>query len=203
MKGLLPMFGNSSHFQPVEEARTAAQQFFESIRQRLHTATNRVANAPAAATNRAANGPSAVRVREANLVADCLSEPLRKVISTARDVAAALKTEEERIELTAVADRLTAIIDALGNWLEQRLPGQVYWIETRASTPHTPLEPASLAVGQRPRRGRLGPARAVVLQGAQRNHDQRDVEHQQRRPARLRARPAAAGLDRVLDVATG
>jgi ATP-dependent DNA helicase DinG len=150
MKGLLPMFGNSSHFQPVEEARTAAQQFFESIRQRLHTATNRVANAPAAATNRAANGPAAVRVREANLVADCLSEPLRKVISTARDVAAALKTEEERIELTAVADRLTAIIDALGNWLEQRLPGQVYWIETRTSTPHTPSNPPRLLLASAP-----------------------------------------------------
>lgn len=126
LKGLLPMYGDASHLLVVEEARQAAFQFFESIRRWFESS--------ASAT---ARGKTAARVRQPNLFADCLSEPIKKVISTVCEVAAHLRTDEERIELIAVAERLSGLVQSLGDWLEQRLPGQVYWVELRASAVRT------------------------------------------------------------------
>ena len=66
---------------------------------------------------------------------------------------------------------------ALRQWLGQELEGQVYWVE--ASGERTPAH----RPGQRPHRGRPGPAGTAVRQGADRRHDQRHA--QRRRPRRL------------------
>ncbi len=71
------------------------------------------------------------RVREQSIVADPLSEELLKLGSELKRLADDLKSDEERIELTAVAARCAGVAEAVRQWLDQSLAGQVYWLETR------------------------------------------------------------------------
>src|SRR5262249_33932427 len=71
------------------------------------------------------------RVREPNVVPDALSEELVKLASHIDRLAKGIESEEEKIELTAVADRCAATAEAVRQWLGQALDGQVYWLEAR------------------------------------------------------------------------
>ena len=74
-------------------------------------------------------------------------------------------------------------------WLGQELEGQVYWVEVSGG-PHPARRP-----GQRPDRGRPGPAGAALRPGADRRHDQRHA--QRRRPRRLPPLPGPPGPGRL------
>jgi ATP-dependent DNA helicase DinG len=89
------------------------------------------------------------RVREANIVADPLSEELTKLGTELKRLAEDLKSDEEKIELTSVADRCAGIAEAIRQWLDQSLAGHVYWLETRGErTRRLALASAPIEVGQ-------------------------------------------------------
>lgn len=69
------------------------------------------------------------RVRVPHLVADPLSEELKKLATALDEVAEQLDSEEQQIELTAVADRCEGLAHDVTAWLNQELPDQVYWVE--------------------------------------------------------------------------
>ncbi len=113
-KGLLALRGDDEALQQWESTRQASAQFFDQLRdwhQRQPKGTG--------------------RVREPHIVPDPLSEELTKLASHINRLAKEIKSDEEKIELTAVADRCAAVALSVRQWLGQDLDGQVYWLETR------------------------------------------------------------------------
>jgi ATP-dependent DNA helicase DinG len=111
---LLALRGDDKAFEQWEAARQAGAAFFADV---------------AAWQQRQTAGTG--RVRTPNIVPDPLSEEFAKLAAHLNRLADGIKSEEEKIELTAVADRCTALALALRQWLGQELPDQVYWLETR------------------------------------------------------------------------
>lgn len=111
-RGLLAWHDDGKALAQVAVTRTAADQFFASVRAWL-----------------AQQGRSNGRVRAPEPVADCLSEELLKLGSAIEEVARPIEPEGEKIELLAAAGRAHELADALRTWLHQELPGQVYWVE--------------------------------------------------------------------------
>jgi ATP-dependent DNA helicase DinG len=114
-KGLLGIRGDERATRQCEAVRQAATQFFTDL--------GRWQDRQARSTG---------RVREAKIVPNSLSEDLTKLGSEVRRVAEDL-SDEEKIELTSVADRCAGLGDLIRQWLNQSLGNQVYWLETRAS----------------------------------------------------------------------
>jgi ATP-dependent DNA helicase DinG len=139
-RGLLTFLGSDVALRQVEAARGAAGQFFASVQAWMNRQpqSNRPGRAPA-------NG-DAVRVRQAGIVANPLSEELKKLASAIEAIAIDLD-EEEQIEFTAAADRARGLALALGQWLGQEWDGQVYWIEGGGSRPRLDLVSAPIDVG--------------------------------------------------------
>src|SRR5581483_6603926 len=71
------------------------------------------------------------RVRTPNVVKESLSEELTKLSSHVDRLADKIESEEEKIELTAVADRCAGLAVSVRHWLAQTFEDQVYWLETR------------------------------------------------------------------------
>ena len=117
---------------------------------------------------------------------DPLSEELIKMASESRRLAEDLESEEEKIELTSLADRCAGVAESVRQWLGQALVGQVYWLETRGE--RTPR----IALASAPIECRPGAARTALRKSADRHPDQRDPER--RRGRRLSAHAASAGL---------
>jgi ATP-dependent DNA helicase DinG len=114
-KGLLASYGDDQAIAQLEHARQASERFFQSVR-----------------VWQDRQGPRGTgRVRERGIVANGLSEELTKLGSQLTRRAEAMKSEEEKIELTSAADRCDGFAVAVSQWLEQALDGQVYWVETR------------------------------------------------------------------------
>jgi len=111
-KGLL-IHHNLRHSQElVMHIRHVADQFFLSMRF-WH--------------EQQASGNGRVRkpLGEENLV----SPDLRKLSGQLREHAGDLKVEEQKIELTAAADRLDGLAVAADTWLQQSLADAAYWVE--------------------------------------------------------------------------
>jgi ATP-dependent DNA helicase DinG len=123
-RGLLTFLADAEAARQVEVARQAAEQFFAST---LAWAGRQPAGGPRPGAARPA--PDAVRVREPGVVPDVLSEELVKLASQVEAVAKDLE-DEQKIEFTAVSDRLRQTALGLRQWLAQELGGQVYWVET-------------------------------------------------------------------------
>jgi ATP-dependent DNA helicase DinG len=97
----------------VWECRDRAEAFFDSVAAWL-------------AEQSGGNG----RVRQPNIVANRLSEGLRKLVATLRLHAKDIKKAEERQDFAAAARRLESLALAVDDWLGQRIPGSVvYWID--------------------------------------------------------------------------
>ena len=75
------------------------------------------------------HGSSNGRVRAALPVENDLSPALRQLAASISVYAHKLKAEEQRIELTAAAQRCVGLADSLGFWLQQTIDDAVYWIE--------------------------------------------------------------------------
>jgi ATP-dependent DNA helicase DinG len=126
-KGLLAYFGGEDAVTQVEYARGAGERFFNVV-------LAWVARQPRPA-GRPGAGPqqsNTVRVREPDIVADVLSEELKK-LATQIDAVAENLDDEQKIEFTALSSRCRGLQLSLAQWLKQELPGQVYWVETTTS----------------------------------------------------------------------
>lgn len=150
LKGVLAVHGDGADFAKVEAARQSAERFFASVHA-WHASQSRTTG----------------RVRKPGVVPDVLTEDLGKLAATLTTIAGGLGTEEERIELTSRADRLTAVALAVRQWLAQDLPGQVYWAEVRTGrTPKVALASAPIAVGPALKEQLYDKIPAVVLTSA-------------------------------------
>ncbi len=155
-RGVLTFFGSPDALKQVEFARSAADRFFEDV-------ANAAALRPAQASTRATD---AVRVREPGFVPDVLSEELLKLAS-ALDALAAKLEDEQRVEVTALADRARGFVVAVRAWLGQQLEGQVYWVETdTARRQRLELASAPINVGPALREQLYSKVPTVILTSA-------------------------------------
>ncbi len=69
------------------------------------------------------------RVRQPNIVANPLSEGLRKLVATLRRHGQEIERPEERQDFTSAANRLEGLAEGIEDWRGQRMPDAVYWIE--------------------------------------------------------------------------
>jgi ATP-dependent DNA helicase DinG len=113
-KGLLSLRGDEQSMRQLQSARQAATRFFGDL-----------------AAWQEVQSRGTGRVREPNIVADSLSEELTKLGSELKRMAQDLQSDEEKMELWAVADRCSGVAEAVRQWLDQSIAGQVYWLETR------------------------------------------------------------------------
>jgi ATP-dependent DNA helicase DinG len=131
-RGVLYAHGDGDSYALVEGARQATERFFSTV---------------LAWHNSQPKGTG--RVRQPGIVPDILSDPLEKLANCLNTIAGRLNADEEKIELTSRADRLTALTTGLRQWLDQALEGQVYWVEARQSRsgPRVALASAPIDVG--------------------------------------------------------
>ncbi|HEY2785057.1 MAG TPA: helicase C-terminal domain-containing protein [Fimbriiglobus sp.] len=130
-KGVLVVHGDGTSHALLETTRMAADRFFQSVHVWI-----------------AGEGKGTGRVRQPNPVPDCLSEELVRLAAHLQSIAAGLNADEEKIELTSRADRLTALALATKQWLGQELAGQVYWVDVRQGRfPRVTLASAPIDVG--------------------------------------------------------
>ena len=111
-KGLLVFHGMDDARIQAQRARLASEDFFDAV---VDWQNRR--------------GSSNGRLRKPLPVFDSLGEELRKLASLIDREAEHLEPEEQRVELTAAADRCVGIADSLSGWIDQRLADAVYWIE--------------------------------------------------------------------------
>ncbi len=112
-RGLLVYHHLTKCQQIVHELRLKASELFGSVRQELEY-------------GRSSNG----RVRSPLPVKNEISYMMRDLAAEISIKADSLDTDEDRIELTAAADRCTVLADNLSSWLEQSIEDAVYWVET-------------------------------------------------------------------------
>jgi ATP-dependent DNA helicase DinG len=121
VQGLLALHGNDESWQQVQNARSAADQFFgEILFCRTEHRPRQVKMPP--------SGES-VRVRAPLPVTDVLSPELLKLSGLIDGVAERMSNEEEKIELQALSDRSATLAEELQEWLHQRREKQVYWVD--------------------------------------------------------------------------
>jgi len=70
------------------------------------------------------------RVRQPAVVPNPLSEGLKQLAGTVRRDREKVKKPEEKQDLTAAAERLTALAGGLDAWHRQQMEGAVYWVES-------------------------------------------------------------------------
>jgi ATP-dependent DNA helicase DinG len=113
-RGLLASYGDDESVAQLEITRRVADEFFAAVHVWYTSEAGRTG-----------------RVRQAGIVVNPLSEELAKLASRIDDCAKALTSDEEKIEMTSVADRCRSFGTAIEQWLGQQFEGQVYWIELR------------------------------------------------------------------------
>ncbi|MAG93836.1 MAG: helicase, partial [Planctomycetaceae bacterium] len=111
-RGLLIQHRLGECQQLVIEARVRAADFFEMLRAWQDQAGIR-------------NG----RVRVAPPIENEVTAPLRQLALKVSTFAETLKSDEQKIELTAASDRCVTLADSLNSWMSQSLDDAVYWIE--------------------------------------------------------------------------
>jgi len=131
-KGILTTMGDADSVQQLEVVRNAAERFFSAINV-WHISQ--------------AKGTG--RVRQPGIVQDPLSHELDKLAENLKRIADGRTSEEDKLELTGRADRLALIAEATRQWIEQALPGHVYWVEVRTTgrQPRVILTSAPIDVG--------------------------------------------------------
>jgi ATP-dependent DNA helicase DinG len=147
-RGLLAIFGTAEEQTQVLKTSAAADQFFSAVAAWHARELKRRQGDSADKRQRDKGQSDAVRVREPLEIDDPLSPELSALAHVLTVVAARIDSEEEKIELTSAAKRCEALIHTSRNWLEQRLLGQVYWVEqTSGRTPRLELSSAPIEVG--------------------------------------------------------
>jgi len=113
-KGLLTQYPRQlkTAQEQVVDLRFRSQDFFDAVRdwqQRHGKANGRVTSPPK--------------------VENLLSEPLREIARQVATVAESLERDEDKIELTAAADRCLSLSAEVTTWLGQTVEEAVYWVE--------------------------------------------------------------------------
>ncbi|MGF1581504.1 MAG: ATP-dependent DNA helicase [Gemmataceae bacterium] len=122
--GLLALYGDQSDVQYVLNVQNAADQFFVSLLQWRNDQLERLK-----ASRKSLIPPETVRVRESKIVSDELSSALEELGNKLTLIAEAQNSEDDKIELTAAALRCQMLTYSIRQWINQELPGQVYWLE--------------------------------------------------------------------------
>ena len=138
-KGILATLGDGDAVAQLDATRQSTEKFFLSVYQWQ-------LNQPKG------NGPNSSggsgRVREKQVVPDTLSGDLTKLGDTLHELAKGRDAEEEKMELTSRGDRLYSMAKSVKEWLNQDLPGQVYWVEVKPGrVPRVGLASAPIEVG--------------------------------------------------------
>ena len=119
--GLLSLYGDQDSWTQVNRTRLAVHHFFNAILDwRLRYELQ----------NKRGGHSDSLRVREPAIVPDLLSEEFLRLGQQIDRVMKAIKSEEEQIELESAATRCEDVAARLQAWLGQKLPHQVYWIES-------------------------------------------------------------------------
>jgi ATP-dependent DNA helicase DinG len=93
------------------------------------------------------------RLRKPMLLADPLSEELKKLGTAISDAAEGVRAEEQKIELTAAADRCYGMANGIKSWMSQETTEEsVHWIELEAAKRRVTLARSPLDVGPALRR---------------------------------------------------
>jgi ATP-dependent DNA helicase DinG len=121
--GLLTFHADNPAIRQFYDTRAAAQQFFAEFPPWLARQSRPGRGRPAASTG------ESLRVRQADIVSDILSEPLLRLASHLDRVGQKIKREEEQIEYDAASKRCAELAQSIQDWLKQKLPDQVYWLE--------------------------------------------------------------------------
>jgi len=132
-KGLLGNLGTTDALRQLEATRTQSEVFFYSVQEWA-------ARQPRPAGRSTAN--ATVRVHEPKPVADPVTEELKKLSSQLQELAKKMP-DEVKIEYLSAADRCLVLAGEISQWLEQALPGQVYWVDVngvRVSLCSAPIE---------------------------------------------------------------
>ena len=99
----------------VARARNESAEFFDSVR-----------------VWRKEHGPANGRVKSKEIVPDRITQPLIALSRAVNERAEAIKEDTERIEFTAIADRIADLAGEAKIWLEQDVPESVYWTDEQA-----------------------------------------------------------------------
>jgi ATP-dependent DNA helicase DinG len=129
-RGLLVCHKSPEALKQVEAARFATERFFADV-----------------LAWHARQPKASGRVRTPHPVADTLSEELIKLVSRLEELTAKVGSDEEKVELTAAANRCTGHARELQQWLGQELPGQVYWVEVAERSNRVALASSPIEVG--------------------------------------------------------
>ncbi|MGZ3381259.1 MAG: ATP-dependent DNA helicase [Isosphaeraceae bacterium] len=131
-KGLLSFHRLQQAMDQVQNARMAADDFFEQVAEwHLRHGQN-------------FNG----RVRRPVDWPDTLCEELHKLATAIGEGSAKVENPEHRIELTAAQGRCSALADQIASWTGQSAADQVYWVELEErARPRIRLASAPLDVG--------------------------------------------------------
>lgn len=112
-KGLLKFFGKAGPMTAVEAALVATDRFFQQVGEVV----------------KFGNFSKECRIREAEMVANTLAEPLRRLWLEIDTLAADVESDQTRAELQDASRRLRESHGAVGNFLDQAADDSVYWVE--------------------------------------------------------------------------
>jgi ATP-dependent DNA helicase DinG len=137
--GLLAIHGDSEAWDAVYRTRHAAERFFTAVQDYRMDEARARPNQPVRET---------MRVRKPEVVPDTLSQDLFDLASLIDRIAQKISNGEEQIELEAAANRCEALGSVLRDWLGQKKPDQVYWIDgAPQQTKKVTLASAPIEVG--------------------------------------------------------
>jgi ATP-dependent DNA helicase DinG len=121
LHGLLSTLGDGATVEQVYKARQETQRFFQNVLfwHQDHEAKQTAGRPPR----------DCLRIRHADIVPNFLSEELRKLSHHLDQIAERISSEEEKVEVESAATRCEDLACSLENWLDQKLPEQVYWID--------------------------------------------------------------------------
>lgn len=127
IQGLLALYGDDKGYQQVQKTRQETTRFFTNLMHwhREHESRQRP-NQPPRET---------MRIRDQNIVPNALSVELENLAGLIDAIVDTVKDEEQQIELVAAGNRCQQLADGLNRWLEQELPGQVYWLDGMSPQP--------------------------------------------------------------------
>jgi ATP-dependent DNA helicase DinG len=151
-KGALAPVADQQSRLAIEAARQASERFFFNVHE-LALAK--------------ARGRDTLRIRTAGVVPDVLSAALDNVALNVHRIAKEIEREDDQVELTGKADRMTVLAATLREWLAQQRDGHVYWIETRQGRiPRANLISAPIDVGPALQSELYSKVPAVILTSA-------------------------------------
>jgi ATP-dependent DNA helicase DinG len=157
--GLLSLHGDSDILDQVYRVRQETERFFQGIQfwHRDHESQRHQGRPPR----------EMLRIRDRDIVPNFLSDELEKLVHHLDRIEENIKSEEEKIELEAAATRCQELADSLRSWLDQKLPGQVYWMDgLRAAGRKIALASAPINVGPILREQLFDKTPTVVLTSA-------------------------------------